>query len=217
MRVSVSNLEQYRQWRDAEDESLEALLSRLWSGDTPDTLRGKAFHKCMECAQDGETELLQADGYTFLFDIDCEMSLPTRREVKLTKEYGPITVSARIDGGLGNIISDYKSTCSFDPDRYQLGYQWRFYIDMTDAARFDWHIFEVSEMATEPNCYRVRGYHKMSQWRYPDLHADCENLAADFYRLIQDTPELQKAYQRGRRDTPGEKLQRELTASLETA
>lgn len=215
MRVSVSNLEQFRQWRDAEEESLDSLFARLWSIDTPDTLRGKAFHKCMECAADGETELLQADGFTFLFDIDCEISLPKRREVKLTKDYGPLTVAARIDGGEHRVVSDYKSTTSFDADRYQLGYQWRYYLDIADADRFDWHVFEVSELTTEPNTYRVRGYHKMSQWRYPNLYRDCAQLALDFYALIMDTPELQKAYKLGHnKETPGEKLYRELKASL---
>lgn len=217
MRVSVSNLEQYRQWRDAEEESLDSLFARLWSGDTPDTLRGKAFHKCMECAQDGETELLQADGFTFLFDIDCEIALPKRREVKLAKEYGPLTVSARIDGGEGKVVSDYKSTASFDADRYQLGYQWRYYLDMTEAERFDWHIFEVSEITTEPGAYRVRAYHKMSQWRYPDLHRDCARLATDFHSLIVDTPELRKAYEgRWHKETPKEKLNRELKSSIDS-
>jgi hypothetical protein len=215
MRVSVSNLEQYRQWRDAEDESLGALMARLWSGDTPDTLRGKAFHTCMERAEDGETELLKADGFTFLFDIDCTISLPKRREVMLTKQYGPLLVRGRIDGGEGKVISDYKSTASFDADRFQLGYPWRYYLDMADADRFDWHIFEMSELATEPKAYRVRAYHQMSQWRYPNLNDDCTRLAEEFYRLIIDTPELHKAYQRGRKETPLEKFDREVKASVD--
>lgn len=181
MLARVSNLEAFRYWREAEDQSVEELIERLTTFQpTEPMLAGTAFHKALELAPYGEHEQLSADGYTFLLP-DGTLVLPEIRELRGFKAYGPLTVTGCVDDLEGRRIDDHKTTARFDPERYLAGYAWRYYLDIFDADVFRWNVFEISEV--KPRVYQVSDPQLLEQYRYPGLHEDCARLAADFHEF----------------------------------
>ena len=180
MRATVSQLDSYREWKHDDDADLPALLARLKSQEpTEPMLRGRAFAKCLEAAQQGESDILTADGYTFAFTGDFQIEAFPRREEKREKEYAGVIVPMRCDRVLGKLIVDDKTTGYFEAERYLEKYQYRYYLDAWDADRFVWHIWEVKEMK-EPQTYCVHQLHKLETYRYERMHEDCEDLAREF-------------------------------------
>lgn len=118
------------------------------------------------------------DKYRFDFNCDCEISALDIKELPAEKMYGDLLVRGRIDGIQGREITDYKTTSQFDPDRLFEGYQWRFYLDMLDCDRFRWEVFVLDERGE--GRYEVRQAHRLVQFRYPNLHEDCERLAKEY-------------------------------------
>lgn len=189
----VSNVEAFRYWRQNEDAELEPLLKRLRGEDEPSPAMaaGTAFHKALETAQEGEQRVMHANGYTFNIDCDIELVLPQTRELRLSKSYGPMTVTGCVDILEGKRIEDHKTTARFDPERYIEGYQWRFYLSIFGANFFRWNIFEMDVDRDDSNAYTVFGFHQLEQFRYPALEDDCADLAMDLYNFAyQHMPEL---------------------------
>ena len=185
----VSEVEAFRQWRDDEEADLERLLAQLtWNGEESEAMRvGTAFHKALELASDGESDSIEAMGYTFKFPSDIEISIPEFREFRLSKVYHvdghAVTITGQVDGLHGLRIEDHKTTRRFDADRYMAGYQWRLYLDIFKANHFRWNIFEIADVDGE--YYEVKSLHKLDQYRYPAMTADCESLVADFHRFVR--------------------------------
>ena len=198
MRASVSNLDAFLEWRDDPDADLPALIARLkYEGPTEPMLRGRAFAKCLQAALEGDSETLSADGYTFAFTGDFTIEGWARREESREKDYGGLIVPARCDRVLGNTIVDDKTTEYFDAERYLDKYQWRYYLDMFGANRFQWLIWEVKEMKDEPQAPLLNGgvskafcvhkLHKLEAYRYERMEADCHALAKEFKHFAVGT------------------------------
>jgi hypothetical protein len=191
MTFRVSEAESFRQWRADEDSDLELLLARL-RGQTEASeamLAGTAFHKALEVAQVGSASTLEALGYTFNIAGDFEIALPVIREVRAGKTYAgddfAITISGQLDAIEGKRVEDHKTTGRFDPERYMTGYQWRMYLDIFGADVFRWNIFEIA--ATDDGLvWDVHSFHRLEQFRYPGMGADCERLALDLARFAMD-------------------------------
>lgn len=181
LRVSVTDLDTYRKYREDEDFPLEVFLSQLRrEGEvTPAMMRGRAFASAMEHANLGETSTISAEGHTFAFTCDAEIEAWPRREEKREKDYGGIIVSGRCDRIRGAVVADDKTTAKFDAEAYQEKYQWRYYLDLFGADIFHWHIWECKEM-DDPNSWCVHAHHLLKQYRYPDLVKDCTDLALEF-------------------------------------
>lgn len=172
----VSNVELFRGWLKSEEDDFGWLIRQLASSEPTDAmLRGTAFHKALEIAREGTVDRVDLDGYTFLFDIDATLALPETREVRLSKNYGGIVVSGQVDCIFGNTIIDHKSTSHFDAERYNEGYQWRYYLDIFRANLFRWNVFEMKEV--EIGTWAVTALHVMEQYRYPSMEQDCRDLA----------------------------------------
>lgn len=185
MLARVSHLESFRQWQQDEDASTEELVLRLTAGIDSDAMRvGRAFHKALETAPYGQHDTLRADGFVFQFPQDSTLILPTVRELRGSKAYGPLTVTGCVDAINGRTIDDHKSTGRFDPERYLCGFQWRYYLDMFDADTFRWNVFEIDEV--KPRIYSVADPQTLTQYRYPGLQDDCARLATDFYAFARD-------------------------------
>jgi len=188
MEVSVSNLDLFGIWKADEDLDVGWLVQKI-TGPREQTEKmacGEAFHKALEMALEGEHNVLSAMGYTFRFCGDFELALPVLREVKVNKEYSGILVKARVDALEARVVHELKTTEQFDPDRYLDRLQWRFYLDMTDSDRNDWHIFQIKQSGYEDDKeYDVYAYHKLTQYRYQGLHDDCLR-AADEYRQFAE-------------------------------
>jgi hypothetical protein len=183
MLARVSNLEAFRYWREAEDQTVEDLVERLTTFQpTPAMQAGTAFHKALELAEEGEHETLAADGYTFIMP-EGTLVLPPVRELRGFKAYGPLTVTGCVDATTGKRVDDHKTTARFDPERYLAGYPWRLYLDIFDADIFRWNVFEVRE--TKRLVYEVSSPQTLEAYRYPGLHEDCARLAAEFYEFAR--------------------------------
>lgn len=195
MKFRVSNVEAFRKWEadpDADDDAFLKLLSDIRGESEPSELMlaGTAFHKALELAQpDIETEELEAEGYTFVITAALEIGLCPTRELRASKVYivdgQPITISGQVDQLSGLRIEDHKTTGRFDAERYNEGYQWRLYLDIFGADHFRWNVFEIAAM-DEPKCYQVFGQHRLEQWRYPGLAADCQALVERFARFVRE-------------------------------
>jgi hypothetical protein len=195
----VSEVESFRQWRNDEEAELVDLLARLRGLSEPSSemLAGTAFHKALEDAQDGEVDVLQADGYTFEFLTDAELAIPSIRELRASKTYmvdgEPITITGQVDTLEGRRVEDHKTTGRFDPERYLDGYQWRLYLDIFGADHFRWNVFEIAP-TSDPAHWDVRNHHTLEQFRYPAMPADCEKLVTEFAHFVREyLPERCKA------------------------
>ncbi len=185
MLARVSSVEAFRQWKnwrplfDGQEEPTVEDLVRFITEDEPTEamMAGTAFHKAMELAQDGEHETFEANGYTFLLP-EAELSLPAIREMRAYGDYGGLTVTGQVDAVEGRIVIDHKTTGKFDPERYLDGCQWKFYLDLFEADEFRWNVFVIKE--TEPQVYAVSVPQVLTAYRYPNMRADCEKLAADY-------------------------------------
>ena len=192
MRFRVSEVESYRQWRENEDAELDALLARM-RGQTEASevmLAGTAFHKALELAPTSlTTNNITALDYTFNFVGDFEIALTNIREVRAGKTWmvdgEPITISGQLDAIQGRRVEDHKTTGRFDPERYLSGYQWRLYLDIFGADHFRWNVFEIA-VTDDPLVWEVFAAHRLEQFRYPGMDADCERLVADLARFARE-------------------------------
>ena len=190
MLARVSNIEALRQWKNwrplfegQEEPTVEDLIKFITTEEPTEAMQiGTAFHKALETAQYGEHETLEANGFRFLLP-DCELALPVVREMRAYGEYGGLTVTGQVDAVEGRRIYDHKTTSRFDPERYLDGCQWRFYLDLFGADEFVWNIFEVKQV--DPDTVRVSEPHVLKAYRYPEMRADCERLAADYLEFAR--------------------------------
>lgn len=194
MRVyRVSHVEAFRRFEVDEDADYDRLVAAILGTAEPTErqLAGTAFHKALELAtaQPGD-ELwdLRADGYLFSFRCDCELVLPPIRELRAEKTYivdgEPITITGQVDTIEGRRLDDHKTTGRVDPERYLEGYQWRLYLDIFEADHFRWNIFELHE-TDDPLVWHVTSAHRLEQFRYPALGADCQALVERFARFTR--------------------------------
>lgn len=181
MLTRVSNIETWRRWRGDETATPADLVQRLTAFQpTEAMLVGTAFHKALELAQPGEYDRLHANGYTFLMP-DAVIALPRIRELRLSKQYGPLTVSGQVDGLEGLRVDDHKTTAYFNGEGYWGGCQWRFYLDIFGADRFRWNVFPIRMDRDDFTVYHVSAPETLEQCRYPGLHDDCMDLARGFH------------------------------------
>jgi len=188
----VSSLERFRQWESDQDAELSDLIADLTgqSEPSPAMLAGTAFHKALELACTGlAADSIEADGYTFRFPYDMEVELSPIRECRAHKVYVvdgiPCAITGQVDLIDGLRVDDHKTTGRFDPDRYLADYKWRLYLEIFGAALFRWNVFEIAE-AEAPGVYEVKAAHRLEQYRYPGMPADCEALVARFVRFARD-------------------------------
>ncbi|MGH3804386.1 MAG: hypothetical protein ACREPD_05430 [Stenotrophomonas sp.] len=184
MLARVSSIEAFRKWRDAEDQSVEDLV-RYITVDKPTKamVAGTAFHDALENSVPGDYEVLEALGHKFHLP-DCELVLPTIREVRAYGQYGGLTVTGKVDCLDGKRVDDHKTTSRFDAERYLAGYQWRFYLDLFGADVFRWNVFELKETSEQE--YRVSAPQLLEVTRYPGLHDDCMQLALDYLAFARE-------------------------------
>lgn len=185
MLARVSNIEAYRRWMnwkplfEGQDEpSLDDLVRQITTDEPSEAMMaGTAFHAAMETAADGDHELFEADGYRFILP-NAEIALPSIRELRGFKDYGPLTVTGKVDCLEGKTVIDHKTTSRVDFERYLEGCQWRFYLDIFDAEIFRWHVFEIKEVTEKT--YEVKAPQTLEARRYPELSEDCARLADEF-------------------------------------
>lgn len=199
MMYRVSNVEAFRQWEADEETDTDWIIRRI-RGDEPPTermLAGTALHRALELAAPGtEISVVEQDGFRFRFVGDFEVRLTTIRELRGRKTYmvdgKPIVISGQVDQIEGKRVDDHKSTGRFDPDRYFEGFQWRLYLDIFAADHFRWNVFEMDQ--NDDGEWEVKAQHTLEQYRYPELHADCQALVERFARFVRAHIEPRSTY-----------------------
>jgi len=204
LRISVSDLETYRYWKDSEDSTLADLVARLTKKDppTPQMEAGRAFAKFMEHVRTGSViDAATVDGWEFIFALDAELALPPVRELKaevvLETPSGQVTLVGMTDG-IDGAIHDQKLTESLDAERYLDSLQWRAYLCMFGAKEFVYDIFlakyERGPGHTNEDGTYVKGpptgkitvteYHPLRFYTYPNIQADVQRAVNDLAEVI---------------------------------
>lgn len=204
MNSTISKIDLWRMWRENDDLDFGWLITQFRKEEKPteEMRAGLALHHALETAREQETEFLMADGYRFEFLKDFSLELLPSREVEVTKDYGELTLHGRVDSIDGLIVTDYKTTRQFNPERLLEGYLWRYYLDMTGADIFRWKVFvlqpagendspypdeelEDFQQQKASHLYIVTEIHDLEQRRYPSLAEDCAQLAADYLAFMK--------------------------------
>ena len=194
IRLSVTDLESYRFWKDDEDATPEDMIRRLRRLDPPtDQMEaGRAFAKVMEHADPRhELTVAECDGWTFRFDGDWDLSLPDLRELKVEQVFqtpsGPVTLVGKVDGTVGVVVRDQKLTQRWDAEKYLDSLQWRAYLLMLAATAFIYDVFVGRYRGREVT---VTEYHPLLFYAYPEMRQDVERavceLAAFVARYLPD-------------------------------
>jgi len=189
LRLSVTELDAYRYYRENEDASLDDLLAQL-RRETPPTRAmqaGSAWHKVLEQCAWSEADAAACDGFTFRIVGDLELCLPEVRELKgemeLDTPCGPVTLVGVVDGLDERGIHDYKLTSRFDAERYTEAWQWRCYLRMFGAERFVYDVFTAREDERAGE-WVITAYDQLPFYAYPNLRADVERAVSDFAAFI---------------------------------
>lgn len=193
MLARVSELEAFRRWELDEESDVEALRRYILLDEPSEAmLAGTALHDVLEHVKAGDTlDEASSQGFTFRFKGDIALPACGIRELRAYKQYGPLTVTGKLDANEGRRVEDHKSTAYFNADKYLEGYQWRLYLDIFDADTFRWNVFPLTPVRGEERTYEIRECHRLEQYRYPAMHADCAALAERFHQFaVVHLPEL---------------------------
>lgn len=200
MRLSVTELDAFRRYRDNEDATLEDLLAYLRRETPPTTAMqaGSAWHKALELMEwdpicglgydaTGDVETVSVDGFTFRIAADIELFLPEVTELKGEMEVetpsGLVTLVGVVDGLEANGVRDYKLSGRFDAERYVDSYQWRCYLRMFGAQRFTYEVFTAREDARSGE-WLITAYDQLPFFAYPGLAADVQREVEAFARFV---------------------------------
>ncbi len=188
----VSHVEAFRRFEEGDDISAETLAKRIRGEEKP-TQRmeaGTAFHSVLEHIEPGRYDSISAHGFTFQLPGAFVLPVAGIRELRASKTYWPddepIIISGQVDAIEGLRIEDHKTTASLDAEGYFAGYQWRFYLDIFGADVFRWNVFEIAPVPKAERTYRLKAQHRLEQFRYPALEADCDALVTRFARFVRE-------------------------------
>lgn len=192
IRLSVTDLDSYLYWQNTDEFSFEDFLKRLRGQEPPSNamLAGRALHLALETTHgEGEIVRTQCDGYTFVFAIDEEISMPMVRELKaevrIETKFGPVMLVGKVDGMDGRVVRDYKLTERFEAERYADSYQWRAYLSMFNCGQFLYQVFQCRFDPETGKLVTIYDYHEMTMHAYPRMRADVEEVTADLAYIVK--------------------------------
>lgn len=191
IRISATDIDAFRYFMATEDMELAELLRRLRREEPPTEamMAGTALHEALEHCQSGEHQELSANGYTFAFECEGEVSLPEIREVKGERVYQIdgclITLVGKVDALDGRRVDDHKFTSRYDAERFLSSYQWRIYLEVFGADEFRWNVFEGRQDRRDPKRYLITKVHPLTTHRYPGLADDVERELGRFLEFAR--------------------------------
>lgn len=192
IRISATNLEAVRRWKDDPDRELADLLAYLRREVPPtEAMRaGTAFHRVLELSQDGDSlGVVEMDGFTFDFQLEGEIAIPALREVKLEKHVClrsvPVTLVGVVDAMEAMRIYDHKLTGRIDAENYTDSLQWRCYLDWFGADVFTYNLFEQYQPVAEPGRYVIKSFAPINFCRYPGMKADVEDAVLEYIDFVR--------------------------------
>lgn len=183
IRLTVTNLESFRRYREHEELTLAQLLREIRKErpQTPAMRAGEVLHSILEKPPaDAEwLEVIERDGYRFRFDIDGEIVLKPFRELFGKRIYyigrTEVELRGKADSIDGVGIDDHKLSKSFDAQRYHDSCQWRAYLSIFGADRFTYNVFvggEEGRAEDGPVEWLIDEFHQVTFYRYPELEAE---------------------------------------------
>lgn len=192
LRISTTTIESFRLFKQPDQDWMsEADLLATIRGEfvpTPAVLLGQAFGKVLETPDPFRVGGgYQHGDYVFGDEVmsPC-LALMDRRgvfEVKATKQYGDSVVVAKADQIVGAHLVEHKTTLgTFDFDKYAESYQWRFMVDLFEAAWVTYHVFCLSQDRDDQ--ISLRGIESFNVYPYADVHADCCDLVRQFVDYV---------------------------------
>lgn len=156
---------------------------------------------------DKDLAFMSSNGNIFPFDIitkcydTIDYSFPF--EVKKTKIYEiegeQIEVVAKADQWQGNIINEHKTSWgeiyinregertsgeSFNWEKYHKSCQWKFYLDIFEAERVRYKVFELAIDKTDYDKITLLGIHPFEMFPYENIKYDRLNLLESFVNYI---------------------------------
>lgn len=180
--LTVTDLDNFRRYREDEEMTLPELLARLRREEGPsDVMRaGSAFHSILEHPDADEMTWAERDGHRFFFPEELEIALLPFREIPAKRTYNiagqQVELRGRTDGCDGFAVEDHKfTTNTFDAERYFDKYQWRAYLSIFGARIFYYNVFPAKFLETDANGvmnWEIREFHRLPLYRYPEMEAD---------------------------------------------
>jgi hypothetical protein len=194
--VTVTDLDNFRRYREDEEMSLAELMKRLRREEGPsDVMRaGTALHSILEESQGGDLVTADRDGHRFIFTLDAEIALLPFRELYGKRTYSvngtQIEVRGKTDATTGLLVEDHKFSCSpFDAEKHFSRYQWRLYLSIFGADAFAYNVFTGKFIETDEDgilVWEVRDFNRLVLYRYPELEADIERELARFGDFVHE-------------------------------
>lgn len=191
MRISATEIDSFRYWKDS-DLSLEDFLKRLRHEEPPTRamMAGRALHKILERAsmepEEVQAEVASADGFTFRFAADCTLPLlpvaELKGEMEIQTSSGPVTLVGIVDGFDGEVY-DHKLTERFDAERYAASFQWRIYLVLFGSRRFTYNVFEGAEDLEE---WVIHGFQQLTFYAYDGMREDVVREVSDLAAFIAE-------------------------------
>ena len=188
MRVSVTDLDAYRYYRENEDMTVSDYVARLErrTPQHPRAALGERFHTALEVlARDGNWP----DHFFDLSRVDVALARPDLAEFGVRREYflhgNSVTLSGRIDAMVGRTLVDYKTTRRIDLESYADAMQWRCYLALVPEAEwFQYEVFSLTDIIDE-RCF-VADHKRLRLHRYAGLEDDVRSALADYYAALLD-------------------------------
>lgn len=190
IRLSVSDLESLRYWKDRDDQGLDVLLAKLRHEEpaTPQMEAGAAFAELMENAAEGV--MIERTVMPWVFDftqLDDLIALPPIRELKaevpFVTQSGNVTLVGKVDCLHGKHVHDQKLTERWDAERYIDSMQWRAYLVMFEANTFTYDVFQCRYNG---NRVTVTEYHPVTFYAYPSMKADVQRAVDELARVVAE-------------------------------
>lgn len=192
IRLSVSDLESFRYWKNRDDQDVADLVRKL-KHEEPPTVQmeaGKAFAKLMENAI-ADTVMVERTVMPFTFDFRPlerrELALPAIRELKAEVTYatpsGPVTLVGKVDSIHGRRIHDQKLTERWEAENYVDSLQWRAYLDMFNALAFTYDVF-IGRY--DGNRITIVDYHPVTFYTYPAIREDVQRAVNELAAVVAE-------------------------------
>ena len=192
--LHVTDLDSLRWYKKLEDMEAAELVGRLRRTTPPEPkmLAGTAWHAILENPP-VEIERIKCGGFTFRVDCETSLVLPQIREVRACKyfEVGDVMVklTGKVDGISGNVVTDHKLTFNSNPENYLDAYQWRAYLDIFDADKFTYVIYDAKE--DESGEIVIRDVSTLDLYRYPEMERDLFDGVAELLEFVKaQAPDL---------------------------